>query len=559
MKKTILSLALILCLIAGLALPAAATARTAETEPAADPGISLDDYFSERDLSGEWNAKKAVEMRLTDSVTITEAGVYVLTGTISDGTVTVNVTSEDKVQLVLAGVSITSSSSAAILVENADKVFITLAPDSDNFLTSTGFDAASDVDAVIFSRDDLVLNGSGMLTISSAKHAVVGKDDVKVTGGVYDITAAGRGLDANDSMRIAGGDFTIVSGKDAIRAKHDEAEKGYVLICGGVFDLPGGGGSAGVSMDERDRDSGGGSGGMTAVDSDSMKALKASGDLTILDGQFTIDAADDALHSDSNVSIYGGDFTISTGDDGMHANSALTIYGGDVRIVHSYEGLEACTLTVAGGSVSIIASDDGMNSSGGNDSSGWGGNDMFANDGSSITISGGQVYVNATGDGVDSNGDLIVSGGSLVVSGPTTSMNGALDKNGSATITGGTVIAAGSSGMAETFGSGSTQCSALVNLRANPGEIVVTDAEGNVVLSGTVEKVFQTVVISSPDLVEGQTYTVSCSGASVTFTASIASNNGGFGGGQGGFGGGQDGSGGGQGGSGGGSGGGPGR
>ncbi len=525
MKKSVICLALILA----LALPFGGAALAAEAEAAGTGGIVYDeagvitgDYFSAKDLSGEWSEKKAVALSLTGSVTISEAGTYLLTGALQNGTVTVNVGSEDKVQLVLSNVSITSSSSAAILVENADKVFITLAEGTQNYLTSTGFDPASDVDAAIFSRDDLVLNGSGALTIVSANHAVVGKDDLKITGGVYSIDAKGRALDANDSVRIAGGDFTIVSGKDAIRAKHEEAEKGYVFIAGGTFRITVNGGSAnGPAHTDGFGGSGGGSNGATAAaDTDSTKGIKASSTLIIQDGQITVDSADDAIHSDGDVLIFGGTLNISSGDDGMHANNALIIYGGSVTVAKSYEGLEAAFLTVAGGNVSIRASDDGMNSSGGSDDNGWG-NDMFANDGSLILISGGNLYVNSDGDGIDSNGDLTVTGGVVTVSGPTSSMNGALDKNGTATITGGTVIAAGASGMAENFGSGSTQPSALVNLRGNAGEIQVMDKDLNVVFSATVEKSFQTVVVSSPDLVVGKTYYVVIGSSYVSFTASI--------------------------------------
>ena len=568
MKKTIISLALAAALVLGvlgiarlqqgdqnalISIVSSAAAATASAD------VDTGDYFSKRDLSGAWDEKDAVVMTLTGSVTITEAGVYVLSGTVADGTVTVDVTSDDKVQLVLNGVSIAASSSAAILVENADKVFITLAEGTVNTLTTAAFDESSDVDAVIFSRDDLTLNGAGTLILSSPKHGIVGKDDVKVTGGVYQITAEGRGIDANDSVRIAGGDFTIVSGKDTIRAKHDEADKGYVLIAGGSFNLTVGGGAASAARSSSYGNGFGGRqqqwgsyGGSSSSDtSDSMKAVKASGNLTILSGSFVIDAADDAIHSDSDILIAGGDFTISTGDDGMHANNALTIEDGTVNILQSYEGLEATSLTIAGGNISLIASDDGLNAAGGNDGSGRGWNDMFASDGSLILISGGNLYVNAQGDGIDSNGDLTITGGVIVVSGPTGSGNGALDKNGVAAITGGTVIAAGSSGMAETFGNTSTQASSLVYLNGQAGEIKVTDQSGKVILSGTVEKSFQTVVVSSPDMVTGQTYTLSCGSASATFTVGSSGN--GFGGGFGGPGnrqqpgGGQNGSGGGRG------------
>ena len=527
MKKTFIALLLVLSLI----LSAAGCSLAEETA-----SFSVDDSFTKRDLSGKWKESEAKTIALSSSVTITEAGVYVLTGTLADGTVTVNAGKDDNVQLVLNGVSITASQSAAILVENAHKVFITLAEGTENTLTSTGFDENSDVDAAIFARDDIVFNVTGSLTVTSLKHGILGKDDVKFASGTYAITAQGRGVDAKDGVAIADGSFTIVSQKDAIRSRNkDEAEEGYVLIFGGEFDLTVGGGSANgaVHTDSMFTGRGGWNTSSANADTDSMKGIKASGALTILGGSLTIDAADDALHSDTDVIIYGGNLTIQTGDDALHADSELTINGGDIAILKSYEGLEAAAITVNGGNVSLTSSDDGMNSSGGNDSSGFGWNDMFANDGSSITINGGNVHVNASGDGIDSNGDLIVNGGTLVVSGPTNSANGALDANGSLTVTGGTVIAAGAVGMAETFGASSTQVSFLTNLSGAAGsEITVTDGSGKVILSGTVEKNFSCVVISSPDLKVGETYTVSAGSGSGSVTVSSVSSGGagGFGG-----------------------------
>lgn len=532
MRKILIALTLAFTLAVS-----AAGCSLAETAVSTD----VNDYFTKRDLSGEWKEKKAKTIELSSSVTISEAGVYLLSGTLADGTVTVNVGSEDNVQLVLSGANITSSNSAAILVENAHKVFVTLAEGTENVLTSTGFDESSDVDAALYARDDIVFNGTGSLTIVSAKHGILGKDDVKFASGVYTITAQGRGIDAKEGLAVAGGSFTIVSQKDAIRSQDsNEAEKGYVFIAGGVFDLTVGGGSANGAV-HTDEMFTGGRGGWSAAtantETDSMKGIKASGALTISGGSLTIDAADDALHSDTGVTIYGGSVTISTGDDAIHADSELTVNGGKIAILKSYEGLEAAAITINDGSVFLVSSDDGMNSSGGNDSSGFGWNDMFANDGSSIVINGGNVHVNASGDGIDSNGDLTVNGGTVVVSGPTNAYNGALDANGSLAVNGGTVIAAGAVGMAETFGSASTQVSFLTNLSGAAGsEIVVKDANGNVILSGTVEKNFSCVVISSPDLQVGETYTVSAGSNSVSVTVSAVSSggNGGFGGGPGG-------------------------
>ena len=532
MKKILIALTLVLSL-----------AVSAMGCSLAESAVSLkvSDYLTNRDLSGEWKESKATAITLSESVTISTEGTYILSGTLADGTITVNAGKDDKVQLVLNGVNVTSSSSAALLVENAGKVFVTLADGTENFLTSTGFDESSDIDAAVYAKDDIVFNGTGSLTVTSAKHGILGKDDVKFASGTYIITTQGRGIDAKDGIAIADGSFTIVSQKDAIRSRNkDEAKKGYVMILGGALDLTVGGGSANGAV-HTDEMFTGGRGGWSAAtantDTDSMKGIKSTGALTIAGGSLTIDAADDALHSDTDVTVYSGSLTISTGDDAMHADSNLTINGGDIAILKSYEGLEAAAITINDGSVSLVSSDDGINSSGGSDASGFGWNDMFANDGSSIIINGGYVHVNASGDGIDSNGDLIMNGGTLVVSGPTNAANGALDANGSLTVNGGTVIAAGAVGMAETFGSASTQVSFLTNLSGAAGsEIVVKDQSGNVILSGTVEKNFSCVVISSPDLKVGETYTVSAGSGDVSVTVNAISNGsgGGFGGGPGG-------------------------
>ena len=414
---------------------------------------------------------------------------------------------------------------------------------TENMLENGGsFDEAGDVDAVIFSRDDLIFNGSGCLTVSSpAGHGIVGKDDVKIASGTYRITAACRGIDANDSLRIADGDIAIVSGKDALRAKHDEEDKGWVTVWSGTFRLTVGGGAANAPAHQEEwgsrtqRNT-------TAVSEESRKAIKSSGNLLIMGGDWNIDASDDAFHANGDLWIGDGTFVIATGDDALHADNALLISGGYMDIRQSYEGIEATSIAISGGVVSVTASDDGLNAAGGKDQSGFGWNDMFASDGiSSIVISGGDVHVNARGDGIDSNGDLTVTGGRLVVSGPTNSGNGALDYNGTATITGGTVIAAGAVGMAQSFGGNSTQPSFLVNLNGNAGsEIRVTDADGQVILSATVEKVYQCVAVSCPELEIGKSYTVSSDVTSVTVNVSSVSSGagGGFGGSGGGPGGG---------------------
>ena len=199
--------------------------------------VNLSDYFTSRDLAGEWEENEAHEITLTESLTIDEAGTYLLSGEIPEGTLTIDVSKDDKVQLVLKGVSIHCSTFACIYVKSADKVFITLAEGTENTLVSDGF-SDGETDAAVFSKDDIVFNGEGKLTITSAGHGIAGNDDVKFCGGEYVIQAKARGITAKDSIRISDGSFTISSCDTPIRARNKKnAEKGYVLILGGSFYL----------------------------------------------------------------------------------------------------------------------------------------------------------------------------------------------------------------------------------------------------------------------------------------------------------------------------------
>lgn len=230
--KKLISLCLALLLLASLPCLAFAEVDV--------QNVKLEDYFTNRDLSGDWDEDEAQTVELSGSLTITEEGVYVLSGTIADGCITVAAAKDAKVQLVLNGVSVTCSDGPCLIVENAKKVFVTLAEGTENSFSSAAFAEDAEMNGAVYAKDDIVFNGEGSLTILSAGHGILGKDDVKFGGGAYFINAAGRGISGKDSVRIFDGSFTIDSGKDPIRSKNtDEADKGYVLILGGSFYLNG--------------------------------------------------------------------------------------------------------------------------------------------------------------------------------------------------------------------------------------------------------------------------------------------------------------------------------
>lgn len=289
------------------------------------------------------------------------------------------------------------------------------------------------------------------------------------------------------------------------------------------------------------------------ADSTSTKGIKSDGALYVNGGTFTINSADDAFHSNSDVTINDGTYTISSGDDGMHADSALLVNGGTITVTESYEGLEGLNITINDGKIDITASDDGMNAAGGNDASGFGGRggdgfkgmqtpdsarksndtsdntqksdntsvasqdtDAASDDEMWMVINGGYVHVLAGGDGLDSNGDLTINGGEVYVDGPSDNGNSAIDygEKSSFNINGGTVVAVGSSGMAEDVSSDSKQQVAFVKLdsQADAGDVILKDADGNEIISYTVQKKYDCVIISTADLKAGQTYTLSASG-----------------------------------------------
>ena len=544
--------------------------------------LDTSEMFSGRDIETGYDESECTVITLTgdsakvsgegatvkgSTVTISAEGEYLLSGKLDNGCLIIDADSKDKIRLILNGAEISSKTCAAVSVRQADKVFITLAKGSENMLSNTaGSKSEDEADAVIFSKDDLTINGEGKLTVTAnTGHGIVSKDDLVITGGSYTVTSEKKGLDANDSIRIASGSFTIDAGTDALHCENDDSTKGYIYIADGSFSITAGtdgmdasgviqidngsitlatgGGNANASTDKggkinRDWGNWGGRGGRrtpsggssaetsktsagSGSESSSAKGLKSDSSIAVNNGSITIDSSDDAIHSDGQVTVADGSIAITSGDDGIHAGSSLQISGGTVNVSKSYEGLEGMTIDISGGDVSVTASDDGLNAAGGNDGSSVNGrpgqNQFAAQEGVYIRISGGKVTVNASGDGIDSNGDVTVSGGETYVSGSTCNGNAALDYNGEATVTGGVFIAAGMSGMAQNFGSKSTQGAMLVNVENQKADSKITlkDSDGKTLAAYQPPKSYNSIVVSTPDIRQGKTYTLTAGSAKV--------------------------------------------
>lgn len=410
------------------------------------------DMFTDRDLEADYDTSEATSVTLSgETVTITEEGVYILSGTISDGQIVVNATDSDKVQLVLNGVSINSNSSAAIYVMSADKVFITTASGTTNTLSTSGEYVTTEeegVDAVVFCESDITFNGSGTLTINATYgHGIEGKDDVVFTSGTYNITSQNHAINANDSIRITGATFNIDSGKDAFQCENlDDLSKGYIYIAsgtftvtavsdcfnsssclqidGGTFDLTAGGGYTGVLNSITVGEGSGNTVMVTDTLEYGMKCFKAE-TMIFNDGVFNLSSYEDTIHCNGDLTINGGEFYILTGDDGIHSDLDLTINGGTIDIEYGYEGIEGENITINDGDISVKVLDDGIN----------------AGSSGALYINGGYIYVECQGDGLDSNGDFEMTGGTVVlnVSAIYTQGDSEIDVSGSVSYTGGTI------------------------------------------------------------------------------------------------------------------------
>ena len=557
-------------IVAAFALTPTACSTSAANQPAVTSEIlstdnaSIEDVstvdtsdLSTQELTAEINLEgTAIQVSGSNvtvegtTATITAAGVYRLSGSLDDGQIVVETKDEGTVELILDNATITNSSSAPIFVSSAKEVIITLADSSSNTVSDGAnyvfIDAETDEpDAAIFSKSDLVISGSGSLTVNANfKNGIASKDSLTIENGVITINAAADGVKGKDSVTILDGTLTIVSGSDGIQSTNDtDEEKGTVTISGGIINITAGldgiqaetdllvsGGditivTGGGSANSSTQSGWGNPGSTDSTTTESMKALKAGVNLTVSGGNINIDSEDDALHSNDSLSIDGGTLNIASGDDGVHADTSLVINNGSINITKSYEGIESAAITFNGGTITVTASDDAINVAGGSDGSAMGGRpgqNNFSDSGEyTLTINGGYIVLDAGGDGLDSNGTISMTDGVVIVNGPTDSRNGPVDYMGSFNMSGGFLLAVGSSGMGQATSSDSSQYAVLYNYDSvqSAGTLIsIQNQSGENILTFAPSKEYQSVLFSSADLQNGATYTLS-SGGSASGTA----------------------------------------
>lgn len=480
-------------------------------------------------------------------ITITSEGRYILTGSIDNGRVIVDATDDAKVELVFAEVSITCDNNSPVVVKNADKVRIILADDTENYVCDGPeyeLDENDDITpkSAIYSKCDLVITGNGTLYVDGKyNNGIASTDDLIITNGTICVEAVNNGLKGKDSVRIKDGNITITSDDDGIKSDNDEdSEKGYVYIENGNIKI--------------------------AATGDGINADKL---IKIENGKIEITESDEGIEA-QNIIINDGDISIYSNDDGI--NVSLSDYVSNMMGTNNTNNINNTNTdsdkmpedfqnmrdnnfnggqwqerpdkggeqngdmdsqrpempSGENGNMTEMPSGENGNESemigrGGNKQNGMGG---FETVDGVLTINGGTIYVNAKGDGIDSNGSVVQTGGIVIVEGPSDNGNGALDYNGSYTMTGGTLLAIGSSGMAMAPSSSSTVYGTSVNTNVNAGDIInVLDGNDEIIKFEATKRI-SNIVVFSDKFSEGKEYTLNMNGNEIEFTAGVVNSNG---------------------------------
>ncbi len=457
--------------------------------------------------------------------TIMSGGNYLIQGILNDGRIIVDSGDNLTVRLILDNVDITSTTNAPISVAGAQKTVILLADHSNNSVKDPSryvFDdpQEDEPNAAIFSKDNLSIAGNGSLTVDANYNDGIGsKDGLVVHGGTITIDAVDDGIRGKDYLVVKSGTLTIKAGGDALKSDNDEeTNKGYILIEDGSIAITSGADGFDAETDVLVKGgtvtviTGGGS--SVIPGEDSAKGIKGGKWVVIDDGTFSIDASDDAVHSNTSIVINTGVFTLSTGDDAVHADTSIVINAGSLNITKCVEGVESNVIAVNDGDIHVVASDDAFNSTAGTD--------VEYDDGSCTYIYGGTIVLTATrGDGMDSNGSIVMNAGTVIIHGPSNDPEVIFDYNGTFEISGGTLIGSGSSSRMTQAPSSSSYQNSLKIMFASaiPASTLfhIEDSDGNNVMTFQPVHQYRSVVFSSCKLVEGDTYTI-CRGGTSTGT-----------------------------------------
>lgn len=470
---------------------------------------------------------------------ITSSGTYLLSGTINLNEAISFTKKAENVYLIIKDANITITDDKAI----SSKLDLEITILGTNTITNSLGELSSD-ENLIKCGGNLTINGSGTITLNSTKSGIKAEGLCNLFGANLNITSVGQGISA-ESIYVDGSTINITSQKDGLHAEIDydeidssnsvvfNIEKGFIYIKsgnitidsiddgmqadsfvridGGTINITTNGGAPSkITESSSDNASGKGikAGNIDytlATDPDTELELTSElYGIIINDGNITINANDDAIHSNGYFILNGGTTTISSGDDGLHAETIGEMNGGVYKVIKSYEGYEAAKVQISGGTLDITSSDDGINAADGNETRmGVGNSNCY------LVISGGTISVNALGDGLDSNNSILISGGYIYVDGPTNGGNGSLDSETGIIVNGGTLIATGALGMVETPASNSTQYSisyaSSSTINANTS-IKLVDENNIVIVEYNTLKTSQSIIISSNDLVKGKTY-----------------------------------------------------
>lgn len=456
------------------------------------------------------------------TATISAAGNYRITGLLTNGQLVVDASDNERVRLILNGVTISNTSGSAVVIKNTSKTIIYLVAGTTSTISdgTTYTSSDEDLNAAILSKSDLTIFGEGALVVKGNYcDGISSKDGLLLKSGTYNIAAKDDGIRGKDYLIIEGGDYTVVSGGDGLKSDNEtSSEVGYIRIDNGNFNITSAGDAISAATTVTSSGSvtftiksGGGSGTTTNgyAGSTSAKGIKGLTGVILKSGDYSINSADDAIHSNSTITINGGIIQIATNDDAVHAENSITINDGTITVTKSFESIESKSITINGGTFRLVATNDGINATAGLIAGG-----TEQNDGSLFTMTAGYLHVNCSnGDAIDSNGNVKMTGGTIVACGPSSGVEEAADVNGSFTMNGGFFIGTGSnSNMNKAMSTASTQLNLYIissRSQIQTGSIFrIQTADATEIVTFKPVRGFYSVLFSSGSLARNVTYSI---------------------------------------------------